>query len=155
MKRTITGFTAAAVLASWLVASPVAAIGPSFFQGYVSAGAMLVRTGNPGDFSRGALLSLNFNPNDFSPAEAQALFLALRGALAGGSINAFSPNDIATAGATPVQANQAIQDIYLNDFSISEFYTLVIYRRQPGGLGIDLYLFFAPNDYRYATTLQF
>ena len=155
MKKTVVGMIMVAVLGAWLAASPAEAIGPSFFQSYVSAGAIVVRTGNPGDFSRGALLSLNFNPNDFSAAEAQALFLALRGALGGGTITAFPPADVAAAGATPVQVIQAIQQVYLNDFSFSEFYTMNIYRRQPGGLGIDLYLFFAPDDYRYATTLQF
>lgn len=155
MMRRLAGVAVAAILGVLLVTSPVAAIPISFFNGYQSTGAMLVRTGNPGDFSRGALLSLNFAPGDFSPADANGLYLALRSLLGGGNITSFGPAEIAGAGLGVVQVINAVQQVYLQDLSISEFYVMNVYRRQPSGIGIDLYLFFAPNDFRYATTLQF
>lgn len=154
MKKAVIGLAVATGLASLLAASPAAAIPISFFQNYVSGGALVVRTGNPGDFSRGALLSLNFNPADFTPAEALALYQALRAPLAGGTITSFTPADIAAAGVSPVQVIQALQQVFLTDFSFSEFYVMNVYRRPPAGLGIDLYLFFGPNDFRFAVTLQ-
>jgi hypothetical protein len=153
MKRLAVGI--ALVVGTCVASAPASAIPISFFQSYVSGGAMVVRTGNPGDFSRGALLSLNFNPADFSATEAQALYQLLRAALGGGSIESFAPADIAAVGVAPVTVVQTLQQVYLDDFSFSEFYVMNVYRRQPSGLGIDLYLFFAPNDFRYAVTLQF
>jgi hypothetical protein len=153
MKALLLGLVA--VVLSWPFAIPAQAIPITFFQGYQSTGAMLVRTGNPGDVFRVGVLSLNFDPAGFSAAEAQTVYQALRSLLAGGTITSVSPTEIAGAGLTVTQVIELVQQLYLNDFSISEFYVLNVYRRQPSGIGIDLYLFFAPNDFRYAVTLQF
>src|SRR5262249_51337367 len=77
MKKALAVVGLAVTLLVSLGAQPASAISPSFFQGYQSCGAMVLHTGNPGDFSRGALILLMFNPSDFTAAQAQATYLQL------------------------------------------------------------------------------
>jgi hypothetical protein len=145
---------AVAVLASWLLAAPSAAISPSFFASYVSAGALVVQTSFPVEGS--ALISINFNPAEFSPTEANALYLALRALLSGAQVTSFAPGDLATAGLSPVQAILALQNFYLFGPSADflEFWLLNVYRRQPSGIGIDVYRFFGPDNFQFTLTFQ-
>ena len=142
------------VLASWLLVTPASAISPSFFASYVSAGALVVQTSVPVEGS--ALISINFDPTQFSPTEAHALYLALRALLSGAQITSFAPADLATAGVSPIQAILALQNFYLFGPSADflEFWLLNVYRRQPSGIGIDIYRFFGPDNFQFTLTFQ-
>ena len=151
-KKSVMSIAVVAALVSLLAASPAAAISPSFFQNYVSVGALVVRTANPGG---AALVAVNFRPADLTPADANTLYVALRSTVTGGTIDSFTPAQIAAAGIAPVQVIQAMQQVFVADLSFSEFYLLDVYRRPPSGFGIDLYRWFGPNDFRYTITFQF
>jgi hypothetical protein len=151
MPKRAAGFVATVATTLVLMASPAWAIGPSFFQNYVSAGAVVLQVANP--FGT-ALVSVNYRPADFSPAEANAINAALWAVVTGVTIhNSFSPADIAAAGISPVQAIQALQEARIDPFSpITRLIILDLYRG-PSGIKIDMYDWFSRDDFRYVITL--
>jgi hypothetical protein len=151
MNSRVRGFVAMAATILALVASPAAAIGPSFFQNYVSTGAVVLQAANA--FGT-ALISLNYRPTDFSPAEANAINAALWAVVTGVTVqNSFTPADIAAAGISPVQVIQALQDARIDPFTpITRLIILDLYRG-PSGIKIDMYDWFARDDFRYVITL--
>jgi hypothetical protein len=151
MSRRVTGFVATVATTLILMASPVWAIGPSFFQNYVSAGAVVLQVANP--FGT-AVISVNYRPADFSPAEASAINAALWAVVTGVTIqNSFSPADIAAAGISPVQVIQALQEVRVDPFTpVTRMIILDLYRG-PSGIKIDMYDWFARDDFRYVITL--
>jgi hypothetical protein len=134
-------------------ASPAAAISPAFFQSYVSGGAVVLQTGNPFGTK---LLALNFRPTDFTPAQADAAFQVIWEAVTGlTSVNSLPPTTIAAIGFSPVQLLAAMEQVLQDPTTpFDKLFVLDIYRSPSSQIGIDLYQWFSPNDYRYLITFQ-
>ena len=153
MNRRVIGFVATLATILVLMASPARAIGPSFFQNYVSTGAVILQVANP--FGT-ALVSLNYRPTDFSPAEANAINAALWAVVTGVTVqNSFTPADIAAAGISPVQVIQALQQARVDPFTPFTRLIILDLYRGPSGVAIDFYDWFGRDDFRYVITLGF